>query len=79
MQNNSDTFLGNSVHKVEPMGDDVHSLIIDTVKSGFQCLVFVNNRKSTEALAGKVGKKIVALLDEGELGDLGNLQGRLTT
>jgi helicase len=57
-------YTDNSVHGVEPMRDDVHSLIIDTVKSGNQCLVFVNNRKSTEALAGKVGKKISPLLSE---------------
>lgn len=60
-------FLDNSVREIEPMGEEIHSLILDTIKSGYQCLVFVNNRKSTESLAGKVGKKIVAILDEKEI------------
>ncbi len=60
-------FLDNSIHDVEPKGEDVHSLILDTVKNGFQCLVFVNNRKSTESLAGKIGKKIADILDKKEI------------
>jgi helicase len=59
-------FLDNSIRSIEPKGEEVHSLILDTVKSGYQCLVFVNNRKSTESLAGKIGKKIVDMLDDKE-------------
>jgi helicase len=60
-------YLDNTTQTVEPAAEDSHSLILDTVKSGYQCLVFVNNRKSTESLAGKVGKKIVKLLKEEEI------------
>jgi helicase len=66
-------YIDNSVQSIEPMRDDVHSLIIDTVKSGNQCLVFVNNRKSTEALAGKVGKHISPLLSEDDSDGLKNV------
>jgi helicase len=59
-------FLDDSVRAVEPKGEEAHSLILDTVKDGYQCLVFVNNRKSTESLAGKIGKKIGEMLDEKE-------------
>lgn len=60
-------YLDDSIQSIDSAGEDSHSLIIDTVKSGYQCLVFVNNRKSTESLAGKVGKKIVKLLDAKEI------------
>ncbi len=63
-------YLDNSIQAVEPAGDDVHSIILDTVKSGYQCLVFVSNRKSTESLAGKVGKKIAQLLSGEEIESL---------
>jgi helicase len=66
-------YIDNSVQSIEPMRDHVHSLIIDTVKSGNQCLVFVNNRKSTEALAGKVGKHISPLLSEEDVEGLRNV------
>jgi len=59
-------FLDDSVRAVEPEGEEAHSLILDTVKDGYQCLVFVNNRKSTESLAGKVGKKIADILHQKE-------------
>ncbi|UCE73629.1 MAG: DEAD/DEAH box helicase, partial [Methanomassiliicoccales archaeon] len=59
-------FLDSSTYSVESKGEDVHSVILDTVKNGYQCLVFVNNRKSTESLAGKVGKKIADILKEDE-------------
>ncbi len=57
-------YMDDTVQSVESEGEDSHSLILDTVSAGFQCLVFVNNRRSTESLAGKVGKKIVKILDE---------------
>ncbi|UCE36494.1 MAG: DEAD/DEAH box helicase [Thermoplasmata archaeon] len=60
-------YTDNSIQEIDPEGEDVHSLILDCVKDNYQCLVFVNNRKSTESLAGKVGKKIAKILDEKEL------------
>lgn len=66
-------FLDNTTHSVEPEGEEVHSLILDTVKNGYQCLVFVNNRKSTESLAGKVGKKIAKVLNDKEIKALGDV------
>jgi helicase len=66
-------FLDNSIHDVEPAADEAQSLIMDTVIDGYQCLVFVSNRKSTEALAGKVGKRISAVLGEKELAALGDV------
>jgi helicase len=59
-------YLDDSTHSVEHDSEASHSLILDTVKDGYQTLVFVSNRKSTESLAGKIGKKIVKLLDEKE-------------
>jgi helicase len=60
-------FLDNSTMAVKSEGEDVHSVILDCVKDDNQCLVFVNNRRSTESLAGKVGKKIVKVLNEVEI------------
>jgi helicase len=63
-------FLDNSSMTVESEGEDVHSVILDCVKNDNQCLVFVNNRKSTESLSGKVGKKIARVLSENEIANL---------
>ncbi|MDD1770028.1 MAG: DEAD/DEAH box helicase [Methanomassiliicoccales archaeon] len=46
-------FTDNTTRTLEDMGDAVWSLIRDSVLEGGQCLVFVNTRKSTEALAMK--------------------------
>ena len=66
-------FLDRTAREIEPAGEEAHSLILDTVKSGFQCIVFVNNRKSTESLAGKIGAKIASLLSEEETKALENV------
>ncbi len=63
-------FLDSSSLIIESEGEDVHSIVLDCVKSGYQCLVFVNNRKSTESLSGKIGKKIMKILGEEEIQSL---------
>ncbi len=47
-------FTDNTTRQVEDVGDPVWSLVRDSVQEGGQVLVFVNTRKSTEALATKI-------------------------
>ncbi len=49
------TFGDRSVKEVPPNGDAVSSLVMQAVKDGGQCLVFVNSRRSTEAEAVRIG------------------------
>lgn len=45
------TFDTGGNRDVEQRGDEIWSLMEDTVREGGQCLVFVNSRRSTESLA----------------------------
>lgn len=49
------SFLDGTKKPIEKRADDVTSLVLDTVEEGGQCLVFVNTRRSSEALSGRVG------------------------
>ncbi|MFQ6106982.1 MAG: DEAD/DEAH box helicase [Thermoplasmata archaeon] len=49
------TFVDGSRKVIEECADEVSSLVLDVVKDGGQCLVFVNTRRSSEALSGRVG------------------------
>jgi helicase len=66
-------FTDDSVLEIVPEGHNVHSLILDCVKNGYQCLVFVNSRKSTESVAQKIGKKILPLLKDEDAEALKNI------
>ncbi|HXZ24167.1 MAG TPA: DEAD/DEAH box helicase, partial [Methanomassiliicoccales archaeon] len=57
-------FTDNSHRDVEDQGDAVWSLIRDSVLEGGQCLVFVNTRRSTEALAMKIAPIMREVLPE---------------
>jgi len=54
--NGSVTYGEYDIVNVDPGKDEIWSLIHETVKGGGQCLVFVNARRSTEALAVKYSK-----------------------
>jgi helicase len=49
---------------------DAIDLAAETVRGGGQVLIFVNSRKSAEAVANKAGKAIFALLDSGQREEL---------
>lgn len=42
-------------------GEDIENLVVQTVKDGGQCLVFVNSRRSTEAVASRVSQALASL------------------
>lgn len=52
------TFADRSHRVVPTEGDDMASLVRDTLREGGQCLLFVNTRKSTETLARKLGAAV---------------------
>ena len=51
--NNEVTFDDGHSIDIEPTGDDIWSLMQPTLRDGGQCIIFVNSRRSTEALATK--------------------------
>lgn len=54
-------FTDGGVLELEYMKEEVLALIIDMLKIGGQCIVFVNSRRSTEALATRYCKDIASL------------------
>ncbi len=57
-------FVDKSVVEIKGGEDDISGLVADIMASGGQALVFVNTRRSTEALAKAVGSQIRNELDE---------------
>ena len=57
------TFADRSTEEVPPSGDPLWALIKQTIEGGGQAMVFVNSRRSTEAVAVKYSKKVLALTD----------------
>jgi len=57
-------FVDKSITEVKRGEDDISGLVADIMSSGGQALVFVNTRRSTEALAKAVGLQIRHDLDE---------------
>ena len=55
------TFRDGSTHDVPKMKEEVWALVADMVRDGGQCLVFVNSRRSTEALAVRYSKDMAGL------------------
>ena len=53
-------FNDGSIINVEYMKEEVLALILDILRTGGQCLVFVNSRRSTEALATRYCNSIAA-------------------
>ena len=54
-------FTDGGVFELEYMKEEVLALILDMLKIGGQCIVFVNSRRSTEALATRYCKDIASL------------------
>ena len=54
-------FTDGGVLELEYMKEEVLALLIDMLKTGGQCIVFVNSRRSTEALATRYCKDIASL------------------
>ncbi|MFC1594614.1 DEAD/DEAH box helicase [Candidatus Omnitrophota bacterium] len=64
---NSIDFADGTSKEINPCGvDDIAALCLDTINEKGQCLVFVNSRRSTQAVARTIGKKIVALISSEE-------------
>jgi helicase len=57
-------FTDNSVQEIKGGGDDLTGLVEDIIGSGGQALVFVNTRRSTEALAKNLGAYMKPRLTE---------------
>jgi len=66
-------FTDQSVQEVKVREDDMSGLVADVVASGGQALVFVNTRRSTEALAKSLSKDVRETLGEKELDHLNKL------
>lgn len=70
-------FSDNTKSAIKPITDDVTSLVIDAIKAGGQVLIFVNSRRSTEALATRLAKPITKSLTKSELKSLPNISKNL--
>ena len=57
-------FTDNSKRTIENQGDPAWSLVRDSIKEGGQALVFVNTRRSTEALAMKMAPLMKEVMPE---------------
>jgi helicase len=57
-------FTDNSKRTIEDQGDPAWSLVRDSIKEGGQALVFVNTRRSTEALAMKMAPLMKEVMPE---------------
>ena len=70
-------FLDGSVQEVKSEGEDLSRLVTDIMASGGQALVFVNTRRSTEALSKSLAKDVRGKLDDKELTRLKEIAERL--
>src|SRR5213593_242231 len=66
-------FTDQTVQEVKVREDDMSGLVTDVLASGGQALVFVNTRRSTEALAKSLSKDVRETLGEKELDHLNKL------
>ncbi|MGI0148580.1 MAG: DEAD/DEAH box helicase, partial [Thermoplasmata archaeon] len=57
-------FVDKSISEIKGGEDDISGLVADIMSTGGQALVFVNTRRSTEALAKALGSQIRHELDE---------------
>jgi len=72
------TFNDNTTKEVREHKDPLISLVLDTVKDQGQAMVFVNSRRSSEAVAERVGKALAKVLTEDELEATGELAKEFT-
>lgn len=71
------SFEDGTSKSVADCGDDVSSLVLDVVKKGGQCLIFVNTRRSSEALSGRVGMHLKDILEPKSSKELAMLSRKL--
>ncbi len=71
------SFADGTRKTVDDCGDDVSSLVLDVVKEGGQCLIFVNTRRSSEALSGRVGMHLKDILEPTSIKELAMLSRKL--
>ncbi len=70
-------FTDQTVQEVKVREDDMSGLVTDVLASGGQALVFVNTRRSTEALAKSLARDVREVLGEKELDHLNKLAEQL--
>ncbi|TLZ43876.1 MAG: DEAD/DEAH box helicase, partial [Methanobacteriota archaeon] len=71
-------FVDKSIVEIRDRGDDISGLVADIMLSGGQALVFVNTRRSTEALAKALGTHLRHELDEKKKEHLGKVAESLS-
>lgn len=70
-------FADGTVHEVGGKGEPVVRLVVDTVRTDAQVLVFVNTRRSTESVALKLAPKLKPFLSPTDVKVLEEAAGRL--
>src|SRR5216117_876666 len=70
-------FTDQTIQEVKVREDDMSGLVTDVLASGGQALVFVNTRRSTEALAKSLARDVREALSEKELNHLDKLADQL--
>ncbi len=70
-------FADQTIQEVKVREDDMSGLVTDVLASGGQALVFVNTRRSTEALAKSLARDVREALSEKELNHLDKLADQL--
>ncbi|MFQ6128434.1 MAG: DEAD/DEAH box helicase [Thermoplasmata archaeon] len=73
------SFVDGSKKRIEENADDVSSLVLDVVKGGGQCLIFVNTRRSSESLSGRIGTFLKDILEPRTSKKLAVLSRKLLT
>jgi helicase len=70
-------FTDQTIQEVKVREDDMSGLVTDVLGSGGQALIFVNTRRSTEALAKSLVREVREALSEKELDHLSKLAEQL--
>jgi len=70
------SFTDNTRRSLPEEESPVHSIVSETLSAGGQCLVFVNTRKSSESLAGELGR-VTGRRKGDRSGELASLSRRL--
>jgi helicase len=60
-------FSDNSTKEIDTKGEKIDSLVIDSLKEGGQCIIFVNTRRSAEALATRLKRYIESFQTKEEI------------
>jgi helicase len=63
-------YMDNTLQNITVITDDITSLVLDTIKESGQVLIFVNSRRSAEAVAKRLAKYVEKSLDKNDLSNL---------